>query len=265
MPGKDRVAGKEKKRFAVEGLSFLTKKSSLAASQKGIYMRFLILTDIHGNVSDLEKLDSEFKAADAVIFAGDFCECFKTETSKPVLDALVKKHDEIYAVLGNCDEPEFIEELEDSGINAERTLNYTGGIAIVGSGGGSKFTGKTPNEREEDELVSDFDILNQDEFNGDYSNVILVSHNPPKNTKCDAVTPELHAGSEKFRALIEEKKPLAVVTGHIHEGTGTDRIGNTLVINSGCFGENGTYGILEVEKNNGIWAVKTAEIKKIQK
>ncbi|UKI52926.1 MAG: hypothetical protein L6V86_07275 [Treponema sp.] len=84
-------------------------------------------------------------------------------------------------------------------------MNYTGGIAIVGSGGGSKFTGKTPNEREEDELVSDFDILNQDEFNADYSNVILVSHNPPKNTKCDAVTPELHAGSEKFRALIEEK------------------------------------------------------------
>ncbi len=238
----------------------------MAASQKkGIDMRFLILTDIHGNVADLDKLDSEFNAADAVIFAGDFCECFKTETSKPVLDALVKKHDEIYAVLGNCDEPEFIEQLEDAGINAERILNYTGGIAVVGSGGGSKFTGKTPNEREEDDLISDFDILNQPEFNGDYSNVILVSHNPPKDTKCDAVNAELHAGSAKFRALIEEKKPLAVVTGHIHEGVGTDKIADTLVINSGCFGENGTYGILEVEKQGGKWTVKNAEIKKIQK
>ena len=107
--------------------------------------------------------------------------------------------------------------------------------------------------------------MNQQEFNGDYSNVILVSHNPPKDTKCDAVNPELHAGSAKFRALIEEKKPLAVITGHIHEGVGTDKIGDTLVMNSGCFGENGTYGILEVEKQNGKWTVKNAEIKQIQK
>ncbi len=227
-------------------------------------MKFLVLTDIHGNISDLDKLDSEFKAADAVLFAGDFCECFKTETSKPVLDALVKKHDEIYAVLGNCDEPEFIEELENSGINAERTLNYTGGIAIVGSGGGSKFTGKTPNEREEDDLLSDFDILNHSEFDGEYSNVILISHNPPKNTKCDAVNADLHAGSEKFRVLIEEKQPLAVVTGHIHEGVGTDKIGGTLIMNSGSFGENGTYGILEAEKQNGKWQIKTAEIRSVR-
>lgn len=227
-------------------------------------MKFLVLTDIHGNVSDLDKLELEFKSADAVLFAGDFCECFKTETSKPVLDALIKKHDEIYAVLGNCDEPEFIEELENAGINAERTLNYTGGIAIVGSGGGSKFTGKTPNEREEDDLLSDFNILNQKEFEGDYSNVILISHNPPKDTKCDAVNENLHAGSAKFRTLIEEKKPLAVVTGHIHEGVGIDKIGETLIMNSGCFGENGTYGIIEVEKNNGKWQIKNAEIKSIR-
>lgn len=227
-------------------------------------MKFLVLTDIHGNVSDLDKLELEFKSADAVLFAGDFCECFKTETSKPVLDALIKKHDEIYAVLGNCDEPEFIEELENAGINAERTLNYTGGIAIVGSGGGSKFTGKTPNEREEDDLLSDFNILNQKEFEGDYSNVILISHNPPKDTKCDAVNENLHAGSAKFRTLIEEKKPLAVVTGHIHEGVGIDKIGETLIMNSGCFGENGTYGIIETEKNNGKWQIKNAEIKSIR-
>lgn len=226
-------------------------------------MRFLVLTDIHGNVSALDKLDSEFKACDAVLFAGDFCECFKCETSEPVLNALLKKHDEIYAVLGNCDEPDFIEKLEDSGVNAERTLNYTGGIAIVGSGGGSIFTKKTPNERSEEDLISDFNILNQNEFSGDYSNVILISHNPPKNTVCDKVNETLHAGSEMFTKFIQEKQPLAVVTGHIHEGVGTDKIGNTLIMNSGCFGENGTYGILEVEKQNDSWLIKNAEIKKI--
>ena len=53
-------------------------------------MKFLVLTDIHGNTEALDKLDSEFAKADAVLFAGDFCECFKTETGKPVLDALIK-------------------------------------------------------------------------------------------------------------------------------------------------------------------------------
>ena len=226
-------------------------------------MKFLVLTDIHGNTEALDKLEPEFAKADAVLFAGDFCECFKTETGKPVLDALIKKHDEIYAVLGNCDEPEFIEQLEDAGINAERVLNYTGGLAIVGSGGGSKFTGKTPNEREEDDLLSDFDIMNQEEFQNDYSNFILISHNPPKNTKCDAVNAELHAGSEKFRALIEEKKPLAVVTGHIHEGCGTDKIGDTVVINSGSFGEKGTYAVFDAEKSAGKWEIKNLKIETI--
>ena len=226
-------------------------------------MKFLVITDIHGNIENLDKLEPQFKEADAVLFAGDFCECFKTETSKPVLQSLVKKHDEIYAVLGNCDEPDFIEELEDAGINAERTLNYTEGLAIIGSGGGSKFTGKTPNEREEDDLIADFEILEQPEFENDFSNVILISHNPPKDTVCDAVNPKLHAGSAKFRQLIETKKPLAVITGHIHEGVGTDKIGETVIMNSGSLGEKGTYGWLEVEKKNGSWTVSRAEIKSL--
>lgn len=226
-------------------------------------MKFLVISDIHGNIESLDKIDEEFKNVDAVLFAGDFCECFKTETSKPVMDALVKKHDEIYAVLGNCDEPEFIEELENSGINAERVLNYTGGIAIVGSGGGSKFTGKTPNEREEDDLIADFGILDQKEFDGDYSNVILISHNPPKAKIVDSFAPQMHAGSEKFCALIKEKKPLVVVCGHIHEGCGIEKIGETTVINPGSLGEKGTYCFLEVNKVCDKWSVIRSEIKNV--
>lgn len=227
-------------------------------------MKFLVISDIHGNIDVLNKMDSQFNEADAVLFAGDFCECFKPETSKPTMEALLKKHDEIYSVLGNCDEPDFIEEMEDAGINAEKTLNYTQGLAIIGSGGGSKFTGKTPNEREESDLISDFDILDQEEFEGDYSNVIIISHNPPKDTVCDAVNPELHAGSQQFRDLITEKRPLAVVTGHIHEGCGVDKIQDTVIMNSGSLGEKGTYGWLEVEKKNGSWTVTRAEIKKVE-
>ena len=123
-------------------------------------MKFLVMTDIHGNSSVLDKLDDEFKSCDAVLFGGDFADVISKLPGEPVLEKLRSKHDEIYAVLGNHDAPDFLEQLEDSGLNAERTLNYTDGIAILGSGGATEFTHDTPNERPEDDIIKDFDILN---------------------------------------------------------------------------------------------------------
>jgi len=216
------------------------------------HMKFLCISDVHGNTKALDDLNEVFKTVDAVLFAGDFSECFKTQTARPVLESLLKKHDEIYAVLGNCDEPSFSESLDKAGINAERTLTYTAGLAIIGSGGGSKFTGKTPNERTLEELQSDFDILLSAEKDGDedgkWHNLIVISHNPPKASIVDSFAPGMHAGSELFTKFIEEKEPLFVLTGHIHEGVGIEKIGKTLVMNPGSLGEKGTYGILTVTK-----------------
>ena len=232
-------------------------------------MKGLCISDIHGNIENLKKLEDVFKSVDAVLFAGDFAECFKTETSKPVLDELIKMHDEIYAVLGNCDEPEFIEELEDAGINAERTLSYTQGFAIIGSGGGSKFTGKTPNERELTDLMDDFKILDsakdasENEDGKSWPNLIIISHNPPKGEKVDSFAPGMHAGSELLTSFVLEKKPLALVTGHIHEGTAIEKIGNTLVINPGSLGEKGSYALLTVEKKGSDYTAE-AELLSIE-
>lgn len=226
-------------------------------------MRFLVITDIHGNADILDSLDDEFTSCDAVLFGGDFADVIQKKSGEPVLDKLCKKHDEIYAVLGNHDEPDFIERLEDCGINAERTLSYTGGVAIIGSGGATEFTHDTPNERAEDDIISDFKILDSAAENDAWENLIIISHNPPKDTKCDAVNETLHAGSVQFRALIERIKPLAVVTGHIHEGASIDKIGGTTILNSGSLGNQGTYAVLEVGEKDGVMRVLTAELKKI--
>ena len=222
-------------------------------------MKLLLLSDIHGNADLLDKLDDEFKTSDAVLFAGDFAECFKTETAKPVLDKLSKKHDNILAVLGNCDDPEFSDSLDEKDMNCECALVFYEGLAFCGSGGGSVFTGKTPNERAEEDLVSDFEICKAEKLD----NLILISHNPPKNTTCDAVNADLHAGSQLLSDLISELKPLAVLTGHIHEGRSIDKIGNTIIINPGSFGEKGTYAVMELSKENDFWKVLNVELKEI--
>jgi Icc-related predicted phosphoesterase len=229
-------------------------------------MKILLLSDLHANNENLGKLEEQFAKADAVIFAGDFAECFKPETGKEALNTLCTKHDTIFAVLGNCDEPEFIEELEDQDICVEKTLVFHEGLALAGSGGGTYFTGKTANEREEEEILSDFNIIKTSvEQTGDKSfwkSLILISHNPPKGTKCDAVNAELHAGSQMFTDFIKENQPLAVVCGHIHEGKAVDKIGETIVINPGPLQE-GNYAWLELEKSGDSWKVTNTELCKL--
>ncbi|MBQ0052570.1 MAG: metallophosphoesterase family protein [Treponema sp.] len=231
-------------------------------------MKFLVLSDIHGDLNNIEKLDPQFKEADAVLFGGDFALFEHEETGKPVLDALLKKHENIFSVLGNCDNPDFIGDIESADVSVQGYLTFHEGIAICGAGGGTKFTGTTPNEREEDEILSDFDVVENSseecaDENGHWSNLVLIMHNPPKETKCDALPNGIHVGSEKLRAYIEKRAPFLVVTGHIHEGTGIDEIGGTTVINPGSLAE-GKYGWVEADKNSdGIWKVSKAELRNL--
>lgn len=227
-------------------------------------MKFLVISDIHGNLENIDKLDGKFKEADAVLFGGDFALFEHTETAKPVLEKLLSKHEVIHSVLGNCDNPEFLDQIEGADISVQGSLTFNEGYAVCGSGGGSKFTGTTPFERTDEELVSDFNVVDsssQDcaDENGHWSNLILIMHNPPKNTKCDMIPGDIHVGSEGLRDFIEKRTPFLVVTGHIHESAGIDKIGDTTVINPGSLAE-GKYAWVEAKSDNGKWTVESAEL-----
>ena len=227
-------------------------------------MKLLVISDLHAHNDVLDKMDEQFKSADAVVFAGDVAECFKQETGKDALEKLCSKHESIFAVLGNCDNEDFLEDLDNQDVNVEKALVFHEGLGFAGAGGGTKFTGKTEFEREEDEILADFDIvINSVEQTGDkslWNSLILVSHNPPVADKLDSFDGEHHAGSQKFTDFIKENQPLAVVCGHIHEGTGIEKIGETVVINPGSLGEKGTYVWLDVEKSGDGWKVVSSEL-----
>ncbi len=225
-------------------------------------MKFLVISDLHGNVEILNKMDSIFKQADGVIFAGDFAAFQKEETGLPSLEELCSKHDNLFAVIGNCDNPSFIEELEKRDVSIERQLVLHEGIAFVGSGGGTIFTKTTPNERTEEDLQSDFKIITEQGVQ-EWDNLIVVTHNPPKNTECDKIQNGIHVGSQLVTDFIEQYKPLAVITGHIHESAGICKLGNTTIINPGALLE-GKYAWLEIEKQNGKFQVINAELEQVE-
>jgi Icc-related predicted phosphoesterase len=226
-------------------------------------MRFLVLSDIHGDTGYIEQLDQEFDQADGVLFAGDFARFQAPETGLPILNTLVKKHDSIYAVIGNCDDPSFIEELEKLDVSVQGDLLFRDGLAFSGSGGALKFTGTTLTERSDEELVNDLRIV-ADQNETDWNNLILICHQPPLNTKCDKISAGINVGSVGLRNFIEKFQPLVVITGHIHESFATDTIGNTLIINPGSLAE-GRYAVLEIEREpENTWKINKVELKEIK-
>ena len=60
---------------------------------------------------------------------------------------------------------------------------------------------------------------------------VLLSHCPP--WQClDRTRDGEHIGSDALREYIEQKAPRLVVCGHVHESSGAEQIGRTLVINT---------------------------------
>lgn len=243
-------------------------------------MKFLVIADLHGNVSVLDKLDGEFSSCDAVLFGGDFADAVNKLPGEPVLKKLVSKHSEIYAVLGNHDDESFIDDLEKEGINAQGVLLTIPAkeaddcpLLLAGSGGSTPFTRDTPYERDEADIMSDLDIITTNAVSaggncdsgdfGEFPNLIVISHNPPRDTKCDLAGGKFHAGSAMLRSFIEKTKPLAVVTAHIHEAVAIDKVGGTTIINPGSLGNAGAYAVMTIEKVDGAPKVVSAELKRI--
>ena len=216
-------------------------------------MRILIISDGHGNLEMLDKLDDEFKKADLVLFGGDFAKFGEVETGLPFFNKLREKHEKIFAVLGNCDEESFIDNLENADISVVNSLVYSDGLVFIGSSGGSKFTGTTPFERDEEDLV--FDLHLAQESQQHWENLVAIMHNPPKDTECDKISNGVHVGSSLLREWIEEVKPILVVTGHIHESRGIDKIGESVVVNPGALCE-GNYAVAQVSQKDGKFQVQ---------
>lgn len=231
-------------------------------------MKFLVISDLHAQNDVLDKMDGLFSQADGVFFAGDFAKGFKPETGQETLQKLCSKHEVIFAVLGNCDNEQFLQDIEDQDISVQKALVFHEGLAIAGSGGAEIFTKETEYERTQEDMQTDFEIVdNAISQSGDSSlwkNMILISHNPPKGTVCDKVNESLHVGSSIFTDYIIKNKPLAVICGHVHEACGTEKIGETVVINPGALQE-GSYAWLTIDKKGDNWNVSSVEFGNVLK
>ncbi len=204
-------------------------------------------TDIHGRISFLEEIKDKIKIADLVVLAGDITNFGDEDNAEMVVGEFEKYNKNIVAVYGNCDYPGVERYLVKKGYSISWKWKSIGGYKFIGTAGSLSCPARTPSEFPEsdyEEFFNNFKDENQDE-----EPVILVSHQPPKDTVCDRAYGGVHVGSAALRNFIEDIQPIVVITGHIHEGKGYDRIGRSLIINPGPF-KTGNYSIIEIEGSN---------------
>lgn len=201
------------------------------------------ITDIHGDVSALDRMHADLAVADLVIACGDLTSFGDRKEAERVVEAIRTRCKRLLAVPGNCDTPEAAQYLEDTGIALHERSCIVEGIAFVGIGGSLPCMGNTPTEYTEPQLA-DFLIRAAGNVPPD-APMVLVSHEPPFDTLVDNARYGGHVGSVSVRSFIESRSPLLCLCGHIHESQGSDAIGTTRIVNPGPL-HGGRYAYAEL-------------------
>ena len=138
--------------------------------------------------------------------------------------------------------PSVIDALEAEGISLHGEGRRLGDLGIFGCGGSNITPMDTPTELEEDELRA---VLERGHAAvADAPRRLMVCHAPPFDTRLDRLMNGRPVGSPAVRAFIEVRRPDLAVVGHIHEGRGAERVGETLVLNAGPLRDGG-YVVVE--------------------
>jgi len=196
-------------------------------------MKIIGISDIHNDLSILGKVSDVLRKADLVLISGDITHFGGYDSAKNIISQLLKVNKNILAVPGNCDLPEVNRYLIEHSISVDCRIKEIDGLFVIGVGGSLPCPGATPGEYSEEEfetLLSE--TSSQIPNNG---NFILLIHQPPFNTKNDKLVWGKHVGSHAVRNFVEARQPAICLCGHIHEGIGVDRIGNSLIGNPGPF------------------------------
>ena len=201
-------------------------------------MIILGFADIHGRTEPADRMAGVLQSADVVVLVGDVTNFGRQAEAMAVVDAFELHGTRVLAVPGNCDFPEVGRFFSSRGINIHGDCRVVNGVGFVGLGGSLVTPFGTPGEYSEAELEGFLEQAAGQLPEG--LPFILVSHQPPVDTLCDRLSEGTHVGSRAVRRFIEARRPMACFTGHIHESTGTDKIGETHIINPGLFG-SGRY------------------------
>jgi uncharacterized protein len=207
------------------------------APAKSQVVRLVCFGDIHMAVRAIERLAPALHEADAAILTGDITNFGDAPDAFQVVDAVRAHCSTVWAVTGNLDMAWVIDAFREAGISLHGEGRRVGDLGIFGCGGSNITPMDTPTELDEDELRA---VLERAHATvADAPRRLMICHTPPYDTRLDRLMNGKPVGSPAVRAFIEAYRPQVAVVGHIHEGRGIDRLGETVVVNPGALRDGG--------------------------
>ena len=205
-------------------------------------MRLVCFGDIHMAFRAIERLGPALRGADCAILTGDLTHFGDPPDAFRVVNAVREHCPNVLAVTGNLDMPWVIDAFRAEGISLHGEGRRLGDLGVFGCGGSNITPMDTPTELEEPELRA---VLERAHASvADAPRRLMICHTPPYDTRLDRLMNGRPVGSPAVRAFIETRRPDVAVVGHIHEGRGTDCVGDTLVLNPGALRDGG-YVLVE--------------------
>lgn len=193
-------------------------------------MKILVVADLHGSATAEKNLAKLLeKKYDCLLLIGDLTEFGPPEVAESILSVAESFGVPTLSVPGNCDPKEILEVLDKHGTNLHGKCRKIGDLIFVGLGGSNVTPFKTPFELTENEIYEELSVL----LEGIKGQWILVTHAPPFETKLDELPSGMHVGSKSIRRIVEERQPIFLACGHIHEARAVDRLGRTVMVNPG--------------------------------
>jgi Icc-related predicted phosphoesterase len=193
-------------------------------------LRIVGLVDLHWSGRSPLRLP-DLDGVDLVLLGGDLTNFRGVEAARAIVDEIRGRGPMVLAVCGNTDLPEIEGYLRAEAIDLDRRARVVRGVAFAGVSGGLPF-GRTPYERTE----TDFAVAAEEALSAAARDaarpVVLVSHQPPRDTRCDHARAG-HVGSTAIRDAILRHQPGLVLCGHIHESAGSDVLGASRIVNPG--------------------------------
>jgi len=201
------------------------------------------LADIHGRREVVGRLEPVLRKADMALLAGDITHFGGEDAAEEVIASVRRYAPAVLAVSGNCDQAGVEKILSREQISCHAVCILSGGVGFIGLSGSLTTPFHTPGEYTEEELANFLKTASA--RLAKKTPLVLISHQPPLNTVCDRLNSGVHVGSQSVRNFIEQYQPLFCLTGHIHEASGIDRIGHTIIVNPGMM-INGGYMYAEI-------------------
>lgn len=202
---------------------------------------WIAIGDMHESAKNIARIP-DADHAEGIIVTGDLTNAGDSQTADRILEQIAEVNPTLYVLFGNMDKKGVQSLLQDKNVSIHARgmrLNQSIGLAGVGASLPTPFG--TPSEVSDETLA---DWLQQAVSEVEHlPRTILATHNPPLNTVTDRLSNGSHVGSRKLREYIEASQPDVVVTGHIHEAVGEERIGASKVINPGPL-QTGGYTLI---------------------